>query len=146
MTIFPVTAASNLNSAAGLHYRVYLSDHGEFSMQAVLAPTLNFVPGRGLRFAVSVDDGQRTVVDALEQNTQKDWEEAVSDGVKKVSIALSIAAPGYHTLTVWAVDPGVVLERIVLSHGQLLPSYLGPPESLHPPSRKSAIPEVDDTH
>jgi hypothetical protein len=146
MTLFPVTAASNPNSGAGLHYRMYLSDRGAFSMQAVLAPTLNFVPGRGLRFAVSVDDGQRTVVDALEQNTQKNWEEAVSDGVKKVTLPLSIAAPGYHTLTFWAVDPGVVLERIVLSHGQVLPSYLGPPESLHPQSAKTATPEVDDTH
>jgi hypothetical protein len=44
---------------------------------------------------------------------------------------LSISNPGYHTLKVWMVDPGVVLERIVLAHGQLLPSYLGPPESFH---------------
>jgi hypothetical protein len=29
------------------------------------------------------------------------------------------------------VDPGVVLERIVLDHGGVLPSYLGPPESFH---------------
>ena len=132
MTVFPVTAASNLNSAAGLKYRIYLSDQGQFSIEAVLAPTLNFVPGRGLRFAVSVDEGPRLVVDALEHNTQKDWEEAVSDGVKKVSVPLSIATPGAHTLTIWAVDPGVVLERIVLSHGPVLPSYLGPPESFHP--------------
>jgi hypothetical protein len=131
MTVFPVTTASNLNSAASLEYRVYLSDHGEFSLQAVLAPTLNFVPGRGLRFAVSVDDGPRTIVDALEHHTQKDWEEAVSDGVRKVSIPLSIASPGYHTVTLWVVDPGVVVERLVLSHGPIPPSYFGPPESFH---------------
>jgi hypothetical protein len=131
MTVFPVTAASNLNSAAGLKYRIYLSDKGQFNLHAVLAPTLNFVPGRGLRFSVSVDEDPRTVVDALEHNTDKDWEKAVSDGVKKVSVPLSIASPGYHTLTIWMVDPGVVLERIVVSHGELRPSYLGPPESFH---------------
>ena len=132
MTIFPVTAASNLNSAAGLKYHIYLTDKGQFTLHAVLAPTLNFVPGRGLRFAVSVDDGPRVVVDALEHNTDKDWEVAVSDGVKKIAVPLSIASPGYHTLAVWMVDPGVVLERLVLSQGQLRPSYLGPPESFHP--------------
>ena len=131
LSVFPVTAASNLNSAAGLKYRIYLSDNGDFTLHAVLAPTLNFVPGRGLRFAVSIDDGPRVVVDALERNSDKDWEVAVSDGVKKVSVPLSIAEPGYHTLTIWMVDPGVVLERIVLSHGSLRPSYLGPPESFH---------------
>jgi hypothetical protein len=110
---------------------MYLYDQGEFTMQAVLAPTLNFVPGRGLRFAVSVDDGPRTIVDALQQNTQKDWQDAVSDGVKKIAVPLSIPTAGYHTLKIWAVDPGVVLERLVVSHGPLRPSYLGPPESFH---------------
>ncbi len=131
MTIFPVTAASNTSSAASLQYRMYLYDSGGFTLEAVLAPTLNFVPGRGLRFAVSVDDGPRTVVNALEHNAQRDWEQAVSDGVRKVSIPLSIANPGYRTLKIWMVDPGVVLERIVLYHDQVPPSYLGPPESFH---------------
>ncbi len=129
ITVFPVTAASDTNSAAELDYGVYLYDAGEFEIQAVLAPTLNFVPGRGLRFAVSVDDGPRTVVDALKHNTEKDWETAVSDGVKKVTIPLSNLTAGHHTLKIWMVDPGVVLERIVLSHGPLPSSYLGPPES-----------------
>jgi hypothetical protein len=29
------------------------------------------------------------------------------------------------------VDPGVVLEKLVVSQGQLPSSYLGPPESYH---------------
>ena len=131
MTVFPVTAASNLSSSASLQYRMYLYDSGNFTMQAILAPTLNFVPGRGLRLAVSVDDGPRTVVDALEHNAQSDWETAVSEGVKKLAIPIAIAAPGYHTLKVWMVDPGVVLEKIVVYHDHLPPSYLGPPESFH---------------
>ena len=131
MTIFPVTAPTNTASDASIQYRMFLHDSGSFTLETVLAPTLNFVPGRGLRFAVSVDDGPRTIVDALEHNSQNDWAHAVSDGVRKVSIPLAIAAPGYHTLKVWMVDPGVVLERIVLYHGYILPSYLGPPESFH---------------
>jgi len=131
MTVFPVTAPSNMSSQASLQYRMYLYDTGSFTMQTILAPTLNFVPGRGLRFAVSIDDGPRTVVDVLEHNTQNDWQQAVSDGVRKVSIPLTIGDAGYHTLKIWMVDPGVVLERIVLEYEQLLPSYLGPPGSFH---------------
>lgn len=131
MTVFPVTAPSNTSSTAELNYRFYLYDAGKFEMQAVLAPTLNFVPGRGLRFAVSIDDGPHTVIDALAHNTEIDWEAAVSDGVKRVSIPLSSLSSGYHTLKIWMVDPGVVLERMVLSHAALRPAYLGPPESFH---------------
>ncbi len=119
MTVFPVTAESNTDSKAALEYKMYLYDAGDFQLQATLAPTLNFVPGRGLRFAVSVDGGPRTVVDVLEHNSQQDWEKAVSDGARRVTLPLTIAKPGYHTLEIWAVDPGVVLERIVVSHGPL---------------------------
>jgi hypothetical protein len=110
---------------------MYLYESGNFTMEAILAPTLNYVPGRGLRFAVSVDDGPRTAVDALEHNAQSDWETAVSDGVRKLSIPISISSTGHHSLKVWMVDPGIVLEKIVLYHDHLLPSYLGPPESFH---------------
>ena len=135
MTIFPVTVESKTESKASLEYRMYLYDSDEFQLQTTLAPTLNFVPDRGLRFAVSVDDGPRTVVDALEHNSQKDWEQAVSDGVRRVTLPLKINAPGYHSLKIWAVDPGLVLERLVVSHGPLRPSYLGPPESFHSPEK-----------
>jgi len=134
MTVFPVTVESNTDSKAALEYRMYLYDAGDFQLQATLAPTLNFVPGRGLRFAVSVDGGPKTVVDELERNSQTDWEQAVSDGVRRVTVPLTIAQPGNHQLEIWAFDPGVVLERIVVSHVPLLPSYLGPPESMHFPA------------
>jgi hypothetical protein len=144
MTVFPVTAASEMKSGTSLEYRMYLYDSGDFELQMTMSPTENFVPGRGLRFAVSVDDGitpadksagdpdgPRTVVDALEHNSEKDWAQAVSDGVRRVTVPLKIATPGYHTLKIWAVDPAVVVERLVVSHGPLKPSYLGPPESFH---------------
>jgi hypothetical protein len=63
-------------------------------------------------------------VDALEHNSDKDWAQAVSDGVRRVTVPLKIAAPGYHTLKIWAVDPALVVERLVVSHGELRPSYL----------------------
>jgi hypothetical protein len=134
MTVFPVTAASEMNSKTSLEYRMYLYDSGDFELQMTMSPTENFVPGRGLRFAISMDDEPRTIVDALEHNSDKDWAEAVSDGVRRVTIPLKIASPGYHTLKIWAVDPAVVVEQLVVSHGangSLKPSYLGPPESFH---------------
>jgi hypothetical protein len=133
MTIFPVTAASVLppQPAASLEYKMYLFDPGTYQVEAILAPTLNFVPGRGLRYAISFDDQPPVVVDALADDTDKAWATAVSDGVRTVTSTLTIAQPGYHTLKFRMVDPGVVLEKLVVSQGQLPSSYLGPPESYH---------------
>jgi len=142
MTVFPVTAPSVANgmNSASLEYGMLLSEGGTFEVEATLAPTLNFVPGRGLRFAVSVGDQRPTVVDALEHNTQEDWSRAVSDGVRRVKTKVVIDQAGYHTLKIWMVDPGVVLEKIVVSQGGVHPSYLGPPESFRIPKEPIAQP------
>jgi hypothetical protein len=156
MTIFPVTAASFVPPEPGptLEYRMYLFDKGPCTVEAVLAPTLNFVPGRGLRYAISFDDQPPQVVDALADNSQHAWEEAVSDGVRKVTTTLNVDAPGYHTLKIRMVDPGLVLEKIVVGFAApslrlrgvadgpqpVIPaSYLGPSESYH--HLPSALPE-----
>jgi hypothetical protein len=133
MTIFPVTApsAEPPQPAPVLEYKMYLFESGQFNVQAILAPTLNFVPGRGLRYAVSFDDQPPKVIDALENNSDKDWRQAVSDGVRKITSTLNVESPGYHTLKFRMVDPGVVLEKLIVSSDQLPLSYLGPPESFH---------------
>jgi hypothetical protein len=131
MTTTPSLAASVLPPAPAptLEYRVYLFHAGKAEVETTLSPTLNFVPGRGLRYAISFDDDPPQVVDALEHNTQRDWETTVRDAVRKVKSTHTTAAPGYHTLKIRMVDPALVLEKIVVNTGGLLPSYLGPPES-----------------
>jgi hypothetical protein len=152
MTVFPVTAASRPppQAAPTLQYRMYLFDSGKVSVQAILAPTLNFVPGRGLRYAISFDGQPPVIVDALADNSQRAWATAVSDGVRKVTTLLHVASPGYHTLKVRMIDPAVVLEKLVVAFadpdaprlpGAAAPaepseptapaSYLGPPESYY---------------
>ena len=144
MTIFPVTAASitDPKSAATLEYHMYLFDKdvkaGSINVEATLGPTLNFVPGRGLRFAVWFDDQPPQIIDALEHNTDADWSKVVSDGVRRITVKLPIASAGYHTLNFAMVDPAVVLERLVISDGKVASSYLGPPESY----RRSGDPQT----
>jgi hypothetical protein len=133
MSVFPVTAVSLTppHDSPHLEYKLYLFDPQSVEVEAILAPTLNFVPGRGLRYAVSFDDGAPQIIDALAQNTVKDWETSVKDGVRKVKSIHSLAGTGYHTLKFWMVDPGVVLQKLVVNLGGVKPSYLGPPESYH---------------
>ena len=100
MTVFPVTApsAEPPQLSPELEYRMFLFEGGTFNVEAILAPSLNFVPGRGLRYAISFDDQRPLVVDALANDSESAWAKAVSDGVRKVTSTLNVGTPGYHTL------------------------------------------------
>jgi hypothetical protein len=158
VTALPSTAPSNSNptqqTSACMDYRIYLFHPGTRTVEAILAPTLNFVPGRGRRFALAIDNAPLTTLDVWPANAelgngQPDWEKAVSDGVRRVSTTVPIDQPGQHTLHLCMVDPAVVIERIVLRTKPSRPpsprfpapeeSYLGPPESTDLPTPATGL-------
>ena len=110
---------------------MYLFHAATVAVEAIFDPTLNFVPGRGLRYGVSFDDETPQIIDILAHKDKEAWETSVKDSVRKARSIHTIANPGYHTLKIWMVDPGVVLQKVVVDLGGVKPSYLGPPESYH---------------
>jgi Glycosyl hydrolase family 115/Gylcosyl hydrolase family 115 C-terminal domain len=133
MTIFPVTAESAppMPASPRLEYKMYLFHSGTASVEAILDPTLNFVPGRGLRYAIAFDDEPPQIVDVLADKSTEAWATSVKDSVRKARSTHKISNPGYHTLKIWMVDPAVVLQKLVVDLDGVKPSYLGPPESFH---------------
>ena len=138
MTIFPMTAPSVKppENSSCLEYQMYLFHPGKVEVEAMIDPTLNFVQGRGLRYALSFDDQPPQMVTAVPgdytaKDGNLDWETTVKDSVRKVKTTFMLANTGYHTLKFWMVDPGVVLQKLVVNLGGVKPSYLGPPESYH---------------
>lgn len=121
-----------------LEYRMYLFTPGDLTATLTLSPTLNFVPGRGLRVAVSIDDETPQIVTIVPQNYSaqngnRDWEASVRDNARFITTTHKVAAPGYHTLRVWMVDPAVVVQKVLVktSTARNAPTYLGPPESYY---------------
>lgn len=117
-----------------LEYQIYMFNNGTFDVTTIFAPTLNFIQGRGLHYAISFDDQPPQIVTLVPENYDarngnSDWEKTVSDNARLSKSSHTLLSPGYHTLKIWLVDPGLVLQKIVLNTGGLRPSYLGPPES-----------------
>lgn len=56
------------------------------------------------------------------------WERSVADGVTVIRTKHTVKS-GPRILKFWAVDPGVVLQKLIVNTGAMKPSYLGPPES-----------------
>jgi hypothetical protein len=60
----------------------------------------------------------------------------VEDNARLISTKYKIGFKGKHTLKYWFVDPGIVLQKIVIDAGGVRPSYLGPPESYFRKTKK----------
>jgi len=134
MTTSPAEApAATLADGMRLEYDVHLFAAGAVKVQATLAPTLKFRPGAGFRYAVSFDDEAPRIVDVHADDSLRHWEKIVSDGAASFVSEHALDRPGRHTLKFWALDSGLVLQRLVIDAGGLQPSYLGPPESLRRP-------------
>lgn len=95
-----------------------------------LSPTLNYFNVGGTEVAVSFDDEAPVILNMNKNNQERIWEGWVSNNINQVVSEHQLMKPGKHTLKIWMVDPGMVLQRIIINGGGLKPSYLGPIESV----------------
>jgi hypothetical protein len=66
---------------------------------------------------------------ANDTTMNRQWARNTSDNINVTTTTHTIAAPGRHTLSFWAVDPTVIVQRLVVDTGGVRHSYLGPPQS-----------------
>ena len=134
ITTFPVTSASVIpgKNSPYLEYEIYTYSDNDFTINAYFSPTLNFQnTATGLQYAISVDDETPQIISInKDDNDVRTWENWVANNIIIKSTNHKISQPGKHIIKYWMVDPGVVLQKLVLDFGGLKPSYLGPPETI----------------
>jgi len=127
----PVTATTQTPgpNSPRLEYPLWLFDTGTIHIQTYLSPLLEF-NRKTIHYAVSIDDDPPQIIDASTGNeTPGKWDKMVSDNILTVVSTHVIRRAGAHTLKFFVVDPGIVLQKIVVDAGGAKLSYLGPPES-----------------
>jgi hypothetical protein len=131
MKVFPVTAKPQVpgKDSPCLEYDVWLFQAGKVNVNLYLSPTLNYFNDGGTELAVSFDNDTPIILNMNKDNQLKTWEGWVSNNINQLVSTHQLAKPGKHTLKIQMVDPGVVLQRIIIDCGGLKPSYLGPLES-----------------
>ena len=134
VTLFPVTADSQTPpSSPKLSYDFYaFSNASNANVTVYVGPSLNTVPSRPLKYALAIDNGTPQIVQPCPTYTLGSlptaWNAAVANGVWINSTNVTVT-PGKHTLNLWAMEPALVFQKIVIDMGGVRPSYLGPPES-----------------
>lgn len=111
-----------------LEYDIEVAKAGKAEIIVRLSPTLNF-NNTGLSYAVSIDGKDEKVV-----NFNGDYKGELGLWQKEHIISSSTThvfeTPGKHTLRFRPLNPGIVIQKIMIDFGGLKPSYLGAPESL----------------
>jgi Glycosyl hydrolase family 115/Gylcosyl hydrolase family 115 C-terminal domain len=83
----------------------------------------------GVRYALSIDDGPLQIISFKTVGRSEEWKQNVLRNSAIKEIALQPLKPGRHTLRVYAVDPGVVLDRMVIRFNNKQTSYSAIPET-----------------
>jgi hypothetical protein len=133
VAVFPTTmAAVQLQRAKAdaprLDYNIHFFKDGEFLLRVNLIPT-HPLAGGALCFAVALDEGEPQLVELAFKDGSAEWAQGVLDNTRVVTTTLSVPTAGVHTLRIYGLEAGVVIDKLVLSSGALPPGYLGPPET-----------------
>ena len=142
VTAMPVTvdAQSPRGESPHLTYRMTLQDPGTAVVHAYFSPSFDFKGTDGLRYAVSFDDAEPVIVNMHDEGSLNPdsyspaWMRMVADNAQISTSSHQVETAGEHVLKFWMVDPGVVLQKLVIDLGGLKESYLGPPESHFQPA------------
>jgi hypothetical protein len=142
ITAFPVTAAEQKpgGNAPHLEYDFYTYSEGDVAINTYHSPSLNFQSAaEGLQYAVSIDDEAPQLISINKEDKNSIsgiWNKWVAENIIIKSSRHHISKPGKHTVKYWMVNPGLVLQKIVLDFGDTEQSYLGPSETMQHNDKK----------
>ncbi len=117
LTVLPFSASprtlAEAIAAPRLDYALTLPAAGAFTLQLHLLPT-HPITGTRLRLALAIDDAAPQLAALEVGDGGLDWAQGVLAARRVVTVPFTIAAPGPHTVHVWGLDPGVILDQLVL--------------------------------
>lgn len=131
VSVVPATVPSRTkedeiqSNSPSLGYDFYLFNRGECELHIDCLPTHPISPDRGVRIAVSLDGAAPMLLNSPPPQYPID----ILTNLRRFTTQLNINSPGRHTLTIWMVDPGVIMDKIVIHTTKPQDSYMGPPES-----------------
>jgi hypothetical protein len=112
-----------IQQSPSLEYAIHFFNTDSVPIQFYCTPSKPINKKYKSRIAVAIDDAAPQILSYQNGN--------IIDNLATITGKLFISKSGAHRLRVWMVDPGVVIDKIVINTGGVKPSYLGPPESYY---------------
>ena len=125
VSVFPATVAVRsepgkiLSESPCLQFKIYFQNAGDWKFTVRALPTFSVETGKPQRYAIALDDAPPEIVSLPFSMNESDrrWQENVLRNAALTSSVHSVTKPGLHTLKIWMVDPGIVLDAIEAETG-----------------------------
>ena len=108
---FDTPSYDDVSAAPCVEYRLDLED-GDSRIEVRTLPTLHVYEGRDARYAVQLDDRAPEVFSIHTDDFSAEWRWNVLRGYSMRSVSTEGAAAGRHTLRIYLLDPGIVLQEV----------------------------------
>lgn len=127
-----ITSFEISETSPRLEFDTYFLEQGNYKIQAYFSPTINYKAGNGLKYGIGIDNEKPQIINVHQDHSDNNWNMSVANNIKILTSNHAIEKLGKHILKFYAIDSGLVLQKIVIEteNGKLKQTYLGPPENL----------------
>ncbi len=129
ITTFPQNEYPTSTDSVYLEYAIDFKSTGMFDVSVLVSPTLNFNANKGLRYAISVDGKKEQIININKDYNPWDMDRWQANRINITKSKLLIDTIGLHKLRIRVLEPGIVLQKIMIDTGGIKPSFLGAPQS-----------------
>lgn len=110
-------------------YNFYTFHTEPAEVKVYTVPTFPLNRNFEVRYAVSVDNGPLSIQNFKTVGRSEEWKQDVLSNSAVRSVKVPSLPAGKHTLRIYMIDPGVILDRMLIDLGGLKPSYGVVPET-----------------
>lgn len=134
MKVFPSTAFYGAGAGPKISYQVLVPEDGEYNLTVYVGPSNNVYADSGVQYAVSVDNGSAEAINTIPDNYKAGdgnaWSNSILSAGRTATSKHTLNA-GVHTITIYGMDAGLLLEKLVLSKSEIKKSHMGPSATWH---------------
>ncbi|WP_298238577.1 glycosyl hydrolase 115 family protein [uncultured Algibacter sp.] len=112
-----------------LEYDFYTFNFGEANVYVQAIPTHAPNNTKGVKCVVAIDDAKPVLIDFETFGRSDVWKQNVLKNASVQAVKQIVNKAGKHTLKIWMVDPGVMIDQILIDLGGWKSSYAFPPET-----------------
>lgn len=132
--VLPIGKTFEPGMGPSLTYQFVVKEAGQYQLEVLAAASNAADKGGRMLYGICMNQEDVKVIPSLPEDYMagkpacKDWCEGVLSQIHRNVLTVSVKE-GFNTLTISAIDPGFVLEKLILTKNGRPDSYLGPEES-----------------